>query len=425
MADWYAATDGLSTNAGSLASPWDLATALADTASIGGGDTLYLRAGTYTNANRNPATTVGRYGYELKLVGAAGNPITVRPYRSERVIVDPGFQSFTYNPQYVVVRDLEIRVIENVGDARVTVAAGSDAYVNELNRPSGGVNLISGVNLKIINCVIHDCAQGMGFWGDCIGESEAYGNIIYNNGWDGPDRNHGHGIYTQNGTAVNPATSWKHITNNFLLNNWSQTFQAYGSTAARVDWYQINQNIGWRGPASDSGTFWIAGDYPSDKLRVSHNLVFDANMQIGASAANNDAIVSHNRCKGDIAYGTWTRRIAFDNFEWQIAGSPTLDGVAANVDNPYVFIYPNRYDPYRSHLTIMNWPQTANVTVDFASVLNVGDTFRLINPTDFWGTPAYSATWQGTPLSIPVASAEFATYVVMRDPPTGGTAGWQ
>ena len=59
-------------------------------------------------------------------------------------------------------------------------------------------NFIRNTLVKLINCIIHHgTVSGIGFWAGMSGESEVYGNIVYDNGYTGPDRGHGHSIYTQ------------------------------------------------------------------------------------------------------------------------------------------------------------------------------------------------------------------------------------
>ena len=58
-----------------------------------------------------------------------------------------------------------------------------------------------GPGTKIINLVIHDTGQGMDPTSVAT-DSEYYGNIIYYNGWNAPDRGHGHGIYAQKATRA-------------------------------------------------------------------------------------------------------------------------------------------------------------------------------------------------------------------------------
>ena len=71
---WYVATTGASNNAGSLASPWDLQTALNGgfpANSVQPGDTIWVRGGTYNKTDTNWSGT---------LVGTALNPILIRNY---------------------------------------------------------------------------------------------------------------------------------------------------------------------------------------------------------------------------------------------------------------------------------------------------------------------------------------------------------
>lgn len=57
--------------------------------------------------------------------------------------------------------------------------------------------------VQIINCINHDTSELDFFSGDS-GASGAmiYGTASFNNGWEGQDRGHGHGIYTQNAPWV-------------------------------------------------------------------------------------------------------------------------------------------------------------------------------------------------------------------------------
>ena len=59
----------------------------------------------------------------------------------------------------------------------------------------------TGSGLKFINLVIHDARQGISYWKEAV-DSEINGCLIYYNGWQGTDRGHGHGIYTQNHTGT-------------------------------------------------------------------------------------------------------------------------------------------------------------------------------------------------------------------------------
>src|SRR5262245_17440547 len=78
-ADWYAAPNATVSGTGSISNPWPLDLALAKTASIRPGDTLYLRAGTYLGP-----------GFVSTLSGTASSYVTVRSYPGERVIITDG-----------------------------------------------------------------------------------------------------------------------------------------------------------------------------------------------------------------------------------------------------------------------------------------------------------------------------------------------
>src|SRR5262249_40447354 len=78
-----------------------------------------------------------------------------------------------------------------------------------------------GPGTKLINNVIHDTGQGMGVWSAAT-DAEVYGNLVYYNGWDAPDRGHGHGVYLQN-----QAPSTKQMTDNILHDQFAMGSQAY------------------------------------------------------------------------------------------------------------------------------------------------------------------------------------------------------
>src|SRR6185312_10591852 len=72
-AAWFASPTGSSSNAGTQASPWDLATALGggSAAQVQPGDTIRLRGGTYGT---------GVETFTVTLTGTAAAPILIRPF---------------------------------------------------------------------------------------------------------------------------------------------------------------------------------------------------------------------------------------------------------------------------------------------------------------------------------------------------------
>ncbi len=93
------------------------------------------------------------------------------------------------------------------------------------------------------------------FWTQAT-DSEIYGNLIYYNGWDSPDRSHGHGIYTQNRTGT------KRVVDNIFFQHFSQGYQTYGSATAFLDNFCLEGNACFktdRSTADNRRNFLIGG----------------------------------------------------------------------------------------------------------------------------------------------------------------------
>jgi hypothetical protein len=181
-AEWFAAPDGLATNEGTKGSPWDLASAVSGRQRVNAGDTLFLRGGAYKGK------------FEFKLAGKPGAPIHVRPVAGERVTIIDSSTSVVAPADHLWIRDLEITGSTPV-EKRVSRERGS--HPKDLP-DSDGINIYAGSNCKFIDLVIHDNVRGGVGWWTPSTDSEMYGCIIYDNGWVGPDRGHGHCIYAQN-----------------------------------------------------------------------------------------------------------------------------------------------------------------------------------------------------------------------------------
>src|SRR5262249_25898504 len=151
------------------------------------GDTIWIKAGTY-----HAPPKVNGNGYEVRLAGTDGAPISIRAVPDGRATIDGGL-NVQPPSTYLVIRDLEIMVSE----PRPAEPVPPDPTYANVNRPWGGLNVYSGTGCKFINLVIHDNNQGVSWW-TASTDSELYGCLIYDNGWTATDRGHGHAIYTQN-----------------------------------------------------------------------------------------------------------------------------------------------------------------------------------------------------------------------------------
>ena len=65
----------------------------------------------------------------------------------------------------------------------------------------GSAIQLLGPGTKLINLAVHDAVQGVLTTPEAP-DAEVYGCLLYYNGYDAPDRGHGHGIYVQNETGT-------------------------------------------------------------------------------------------------------------------------------------------------------------------------------------------------------------------------------
>ena len=382
---WYVLPDGKSSNPGTREAPWDIASALDGRQKIAAGDTIVLLEGTY---RRRPQEL-----YEIRLVGTAESPIHIQPEAGKRARIDGGL-SMQSPSAHVWVRDLEIFVSEP--RPQEPVSAGS--HPQDLKRPWGGLHTFGGKNCKYINLVIHSCNQGISCWKGEI-DPEIYGCIIYGNGWMGTDRGHGHCIYTQNDEGV------KTISNCIMTCPYdgSYSVHAYGSEQAYVNNFLLEENICY-----DRGPFLVGGGRPSRNIRALRNHLYNVDMRIGYAAPYNE------NCE--------IRDNVIVNGQLNISGyrQVTQQGnlvVARDQERPKgvkTFLLPNRYDENRAHLVIYNWEKADTLEVRAAPFLRDGDSYRLMDPQDFFGRPAAQGKCSGATIRVPV-KGEFTAFVVLKE----------
>jgi parallel beta-helix repeat protein len=128
--EYYVALNGSDSNSGSIGQPWASFTKVAD--NVAPGDTVYVRAGTYTPA----------HGLNFYKSGTAAAPITFKAYPGEAVILDGSHTSsmtmlVDIECNYFVIQDFELR-----------------------NSTWNGVSNYGASNTVIRNCKIHDSQYG-------------------------------------------------------------------------------------------------------------------------------------------------------------------------------------------------------------------------------------------------------------------------
>ncbi|MES3030801.1 MAG: LamG-like jellyroll fold domain-containing protein [Patescibacteria group bacterium] len=267
---FYAAPNGRAQANGAIGSPWDLYSALGKSSIIQPGGTLYLRGGTYLFA-----TGSNQFGYTSTLAGTADDPITVRSYPGEWAVLDGTMNGVatkntavvTVNSDYTWYQGFEITNSETA--SREIYTSGS----NPSERRGNSIDDYGDGN-KLINLVIHDTGQGIGGWANGR-DNEYYGNIIYNNGWDAPDRTHGHNIYTQNDTG------WKRYLNNIVVNAFGVNVQMYGSGAGSL------RNFSFEGNSWTNSGILLGGNSAIDGLGVFKNYFYNIGPQLGYDNTDN------------------------------------------------------------------------------------------------------------------------------------------
>lgn len=396
---WHVTTDGTSGGDGSLENPWDLDTALAQPDSVQPGDTIWVHEGTYGGV------------FTSTLTGTASAPIILRNYNNERVIIDGESSNSSVITVYGAYAWYWGFEVINSDTTRTIAQAGS----NPVTLPRGLGYYILGPGTRFINNIVHDTAEGFGFWTPAT-NAELYGNIVYYNGWEGPDRGHGHGIYVQNNTGL------KNITNNIVFKNFGYGLHAYteGGTLHNI---LTDSNVFFNNGALSNtgytqnmlhGGYTLANNPMIFNNRVYSPIALGGGLGIGYVAGCNTPTIegnyivshaafelssdcSHNTVNGNTFYGAYP-------------GSATTnypDNEYFNVEAPTdnnVYVAQNYYETTKSYVTIYNWENLSEVDIDASSVLDENDTYAIYDTENFFGDPIATGTFNGATISVPMTT---------------------
>jgi hypothetical protein len=366
------------------------------------GDTIWLRGGIYRGAFRST------------LRGADGAPIIVRPYAGEPAIIDgAGSTASTLhvNGDYTVFWGLELT---NSDSVRTATKASHDA------RPDVVVNNAS--HTKYINLVVHD--GGTAFYTEPkFTDVEIAGCIIYNNGWDGPDRGHGHGLYLK--SLKGPLLARENI----VFNQFGYGVHAYtnAGTGKLVN-IRIEGNVAFNNGTLSSditapnilvgGADYATGDVVRENLTYFSPGLPGPNVRLGFKALRNgDVRVERNYFVGGspvLELGYWTTAMVIGN---TLVGTGTLiqrnqPGPARDVwrDNveearpraTKVVVRRNPYEAGRAHVAVFNWAGDSVADADLRGVLVPGDRYEVRNVQHLLGTPVAQGTFDGRAVTIPL-----------------------
>ncbi|MEX0701638.1 MAG: hypothetical protein WD069_06025 [Planctomycetales bacterium] len=458
-AEFFVAPAGLPSGDGSAGHPWDLATALGGSERVRPGDTVRLAGGTY------------RGGFVCTLKGTEDAPITIRPVGGARVTVDCRPRDdrddgqFYVRGDWLVVRDLEFTCST---PQRVTGAAGSAPA--DMRR--GGISS-HGSHNALVNLIIHD-TNGAGFWGDDQGGEggEFHGCIIYNNGWKGPDRGHGHALYAQNGRGT------KRITDNVMFHQFSHGLHCYGSSKAFLRGFHIEGNVAFQNgalvqPDERNPDFLVGGGTPIDRVVFARNFVYGGgSLRLGYNwgPPNGEVVARDNYIAGGVnlhflerlaftgntvinpgslvridlppeggaPQSRWEKNsyintepkwrpfalsrkdrgssdLTFAEWRQSTRWDETSTYLEERPRGAKIFVRPNRCQKGRGHVIVYNWDRQAAVEVDLAPVLAPGQRYRIVSAQDFYGEPVLQGVFDAKPIQLPMTPRPPAQPVGMPD----------
>jgi hypothetical protein len=314
--------------------------------------------------------------------------------------------------------------------------------------------VVAGHDIKVVNNIIHDNSAGITAWAEAH-DSEIYGNLVYYNGWKGPRRAHGHGLYLQN------LEGRKRVVDNVIFDQFGQGIQIYGSPAAHIDNFHLEGNIVFNNGTLNgehSRNILIGGGniarnpvvignfmyYPPQKtLGGDHNigyypfgmgcagLRFDSNYIASDGAALTLFKCSVASLAGNTLYGEvkgFTPEQYPNNHYFSRSSPP--EGVK-------VFVRKNCYEPGRANIAVFNWDRQPAVSFDGKLAgLASGDGYTLHNAQNFH-RDVTRGVFDGVSIPIPMTRhsvaaplgaarppstfPEFGSFVIIKQVPSGSS----
>lgn len=308
---WVVATDGTAGGAGTRSDPRTFESLIAADSPVAAGDTILMRAGTYSplTAGETRLTYLdGRAGqagkgcYTLKINGSSEAQITIRNWAGEAVRINGGLHATTGQASYITIRGIEIAP---------TPTTRSFANENAVDYPA---IYITAPGIKVYNCYLHDLqtiypmgAVGFEMDGCIVGWNGFYSSdLAYNRGYNLYAHNHPGGV-------VN-------IKNNVFLYSFNSTYQNQGynlhffGTTANVRDYEVLYNIIVYGRLRlGNATLVNSGN------KINHNYFTGARAGIAAITG----VTNANASDIEILYNTLWDSIG--NYLLDVRGFKTLD----------------------------------------------------------------------------------------------------
>lgn len=432
-ASLYVAPYGAAVADGSADSPRTLASVLCS-GCVAAGSTVWLMPGRYAGP------------FVSNVSGSASAPITIRSVPGTRATLDG---KLDINGAYTTWRDIELTYTRWL--TRTSAYAGS----NPVDMPNTDLYIV-GVGTRIERSIIHDI-RDVGWWSTAL-DSAFVDTLIYNIGWHSViDRNHGHGLYTQN-----RAGGTKLIRNVISSGNYSLCGKIYGATA-ELKHYTVDGLV--CAPSGDPR--WLVGGEigQADDITIKNSLFYGTQLSIGnhapitptGSITITDNVIAystglpftatywknisftHNQVYGggaaDPGYRFLIRTVSqrpawvfqgntyrynavgtraftqsgvadYTWAQWQAQGYDASSTIAYTLPTTNT-ITVRPAGAHRGTVTVLNWAGLATITLDFSALqLTPGATYRLVNAQNPAEWQAFTA---GEPLTVPMSGWTAAT----------------
>jgi hypothetical protein len=423
-AEYHVTPAGTPGGDGTRERPWDLATALAHPAAVKPGDTIWVHAGTYPGP------------LESRLAGTPEAPVVLRAVPGDRVTIDgvkaANASTFVTRGHDAILWGLEFTT--STGESRVTAVAGSDPGAEGATIHGGGVDL-HGPRVHLRNCYAHDLWWNVGSWSDAPG-ANVEGCFIYHNGWQGPDRGHGHGCYIQN---AGPEANRKAVARCAVFDNLGWGLHAYTEQGA-ISFITFEGNTCFnnstRSNKKAEANILYGGSAVGDapilrRNRTMHTTAEYSGDNLGFRAGLTNAIVEDN------VFGSYTFHIekyaGVQIRTWKVnrntyyRGANNYAAAAAQgagnrlvpelpATGHEVYIEPDPYEPGRAMITVFNWEKAGTVPVDVAGFLPRDTDYEVRDGQNPLGPAILTGTADGTPLALPMTLTAVAP-VTGRDLP--------
>lgn len=421
---YYASPSGSSGGDGSQQSPWDLRTALAGgNGKVQPGDTVWLRAGTYKGS------------FAVTVSGASGKPVVFRQYPGEHAIIDGASTAKTgtalkVQGDWVTLWGFEMT---NTNTTRTSSELGNGG------RAHGLANYAS--HTRYISLIVHDF--GVGIYNDYhYSDVEIVGCVFYNNGWQGPDRGHGHAIYLRSNTG--PVTA----RDNIMFNSFGYGVHVFTNPGEgllnniRLEG-NVSFNAGGLANAYPAQNILLGGDDRANDDVVKDNMTYfpsswDAtNVRIGYGTLKNGSVdIRNNYFAGGttvVSMGYWSSASATGNTIMGTGKQVTINDPSmasgtfagqtksALPTTTKVFVRKVPYEGGRVNIVVYNWGKDGSVSVSLDGMLPVGSQYEIHNVQDLNGSPVASGTFSGGSVTMPIRAVDAPTPVGWSKHPGTGT----